>query len=160
MLAPRVPTPERWLSACASPPYSTRHRPNLRASGEYPLQAQRLGFETVTTEALELHGNNIVDVVIRMSSEAMALDPLEVIGRGGSENQPSHLRRALPAASSVSQCGDHTNMGAQRSQDGRPAVRPRVSSALPPHPPVSVVPDTRHGHPSMFPRTLAKHASI
>ena len=56
-----------------------------RAPGEYQLQAQRLGFETVTTEALELHRDSIVDVVIRMSSEAIALDPLEVIGRGESE---------------------------------------------------------------------------
>ena len=56
-----------------------------RAPGEYQLQAQRLGFETVTTEALELHRDSIVEVVIRMSSEAIALDPLEVIGRGESD---------------------------------------------------------------------------
>ena len=56
-----------------------------RASGEYRLRAQRLGFETVTTEALELHRDSIVEVVIRMSAEAIALDPLEVVGRGESE---------------------------------------------------------------------------
>ena len=54
-------------------------------SGAYRLRAERLGYESVTTEPLEFRRDSIVEVVVRMATEAIALDPLEVIGRGESE---------------------------------------------------------------------------
>jgi len=56
-----------------------------RDPGEYRLRAERLGYETVTTEPLSLQRDSVVEVVIRLSSDAIALDPLEVVGRGESE---------------------------------------------------------------------------
>jgi len=53
--------------------------------GEYRLRAERLGYETVTTEPLELQRDSVLEVVIRLSSDAIALAPLEVVGRGESE---------------------------------------------------------------------------
>jgi len=56
-----------------------------REAGAYRLRAERLGYETVTTAALEFRADSVVEVVVRMSTEAIALDPLEVVGRGESE---------------------------------------------------------------------------
>jgi len=53
--------------------------------GEYRLRAERLGYESVTTEPLEFRRDSIIEVVVRMAAEAIVLDPLEVIGRGESE---------------------------------------------------------------------------
>ena len=53
--------------------------------GEYRLRAERLGYESVTTEPLEFRQDSIIEVVVRMAAQAIALDPLEVIGRGESE---------------------------------------------------------------------------
>jgi len=53
--------------------------------GEYRLRAERLGYETVTTAPLDLQRDSILEVVIRLSSDAILLDPLEVVGRGTSE---------------------------------------------------------------------------
>jgi len=56
-----------------------------RQPGEYRLRAERLGYQAVTTEPFAFQADSVLEVVVRMSSEAIALDPLEVVGRGESE---------------------------------------------------------------------------
>jgi len=53
--------------------------------GEYRLRAERLGYETVITDPLQLQRDSVVEVVIRLSSDVIVLEPLEVVGRGESE---------------------------------------------------------------------------
>jgi len=53
--------------------------------GIYRLEAQRLGYESVTTPLLEMPADTVLDLVIRMAADAIPLDPLEVVGRGVSE---------------------------------------------------------------------------
>ena len=68
-----------------------RFRLASRGSGSYNLRATSIGYRTVVTPVLELAAGDTLDVLLRLSVDAVPLAPLEVVARAA----PRHLHPGL-----------------------------------------------------------------
>lgn len=59
--------------------------------GRYRLRAERIGYQTATTSAFELHSRQVLRVELTLSTRTIVLQPLEVV----SEIRPSYAWGAL-----------------------------------------------------------------
>jgi hypothetical protein len=65
-------------------------RIDIERAGRYRLRAQRLGYHTVTTAALEVPANDSIAVELRLSTEAVVLLPLTVTAKARPWYETAH----------------------------------------------------------------------
>jgi hypothetical protein len=53
--------------------------------GSFRLRAERLGYATVVSDTIVMQPGEVIDVLLRLSAQAVALAPLEIRARGGLE---------------------------------------------------------------------------
>lgn len=62
---------------------------SVSGGGRVRLQAERVGYQRTTTPALDLHGDSVYQVEVRLGIAAVPLDPLNVVARSGAEPSPT-----------------------------------------------------------------------